>query len=107
MPTQPCIDPSTEPSSFGASTVVEETIDKVGVAETEKLRVGEAAKIAASEAPKLKSVIVHFYGGIITVGNEVGDNRFSMLIQSMLQYHNGNVDAVVSNFGIGDIGPDL
>jgi len=90
---------------------VEEAKAKEGVDETGEMRVREEAKSVAREAPKLKTINVHVYGGSITKGAGLGlgygrMTRYSALLQSMLQHYDDTVDVVVSNFGIAAAGPE-
>jgi len=60
---------------------------------------------AGEETSNRKSLSVHVYGGSVTVGRGL-KNRFSSLLQSMMEVYDHNMTVVVSNFGIGGSGPD-
>jgi len=74
------------------------------------MRAREEAKIVAREAPKLKTINVHVYGGSITTGlaglRDGRMTRYSALLENMLQHYVDNVDVVVANFGIAAAGPE-
>ena len=77
-----------------------------GIAKPEVAKKMEQNDIATGEeASNRKSLTVHVYGGSITAGSYL-ENRFSSLLQSMMQEHDHNMNVVVSNFGISASGPE-